>query len=102
MELPLAAAGPAEAAWLFGMLLMNACLVAICLVAGLAAIVRSRVMAVIALVLLIAFCIFFQPWYCFAPFEAEAYADPDVVSAAGEFQFVGAFWVVTSALTIGR
>ena len=77
------------------MFLMWSGLLATCLVALLAVLARSQHVAVVAIVFLAGFTIFFEPWYCFAPFEPEAYQDPDVVLAAAYFRVIGIAWIVT-------
>ena len=96
----LGAAGLAEAAWAFEMMLMGGGLLVTGFCASLALTVRSRKLAIAAIVLLAVNCVYFQPWYCFTPFEADAYDDLDVVSAAGSFQFLGICWLATTAFTI--
>lgn len=91
-----AAAGIAEAAWALVMILMWGGLFVICIVGFSALIMASRTLAITAMVLLVAFTVFFQPWYCFIPFEPDSYKDPDVASAADEFRAVGFGWVATT------
>lgn len=97
---PLAAAGLAEAAWMFTMQLMNGCLGIIVTAATAALLSRWRWLSITAFVLLGVFTVFFEPWNCFVPFEREAYEDPDVVKAAGRFWLVGLFWVATVFVTV--
>lgn len=96
----IAAAGLAEAAWMMAMMLMGGGMLVICFVAILTLETASRKLAVTSVVLLIAFTLFFQPWYCFVPFKADAYDDPDVVSAAEDFRIVGIAWVLTSLFVL--
>tara|TARA_R110002049_G_scaffold5952_1_gene39187 strand:+ start:132 stop:506 length:375 start_codon:yes stop_codon:yes gene_type:complete len=96
----IASAGLAEAAWMMAMMLMGGGMLVICFVAFLTLETASRKLAVTSVVLLIAFSLFFQPWYCFVPFEADAYDDPDVVSATDDFRIFGIMWVLTSLLVL--
>lgn len=84
---------------MFMMQIMYACLAIIAIAAAAALVTRWRWLSITAFVLLGAFCAFFEPWYCFAPFEAEAYEDPDVVKAASRFWLAGLCWIITALLT---
>src|SRR5580698_1190055 len=95
----IAAAGIAEAAWMFTRLLMYAGLFVVGLLAAGAMANGSRKLANVALAALATFCVLFQPWRCFAPFSAEAYEDPDVVYAASGFFLVGIVWIAVSLFT---
>jgi hypothetical protein len=97
---PIAAAGLAEAAWMFTMQLMYGCLAIIAMAAVGALLTRWRWLSITACVLLAAFCVFFEPWYCFTPFGPEAYEDPDVVKAASRFWLVGLCWIANVFLTV--
>jgi hypothetical protein len=96
----IAAAGIAEAAWMFARLLMYAGLFVVGFFAAVAAANGSRKLANVALAALVIFCVLFQPWGCFAPFAAEAYDDPDVVYHAAEFRLVGIVWIGVSLFTL--
>jgi hypothetical protein len=96
----IAAAGLAEAAWMMAMWLMEGGLFVICLIAVFALTARSQMLAITAIVLLGLFTVFFQPWHCFMPLDAEARRDPDVVSAAEDSRVVVAGWILTSLLTV--
>ncbi len=96
----IAAAGIAEAAWMTAMILMGGGLLVIWVMAIFALTLPSKRLATAAILMLGLFMVFFQPWDCFTPFDAEAYDDPDVVSAAGEFRAVGIAWIVTSLFVI--
>lgn len=97
----IAAAGIAEVVWFLAMVVMNASLCVICVVALFAVTIPSRKVAIAASVMLGLFTLSFQPWSCFTPFDAEAFEDPDVVMAAEEFRVVGKRWVVASVFTLG-
>jgi hypothetical protein len=94
----LALAGPAEAALDFTRLLMYSGLAIISIVAMSAAGLRSRKLSLATIVLVAAFCLLFTPWYCFAPFPAEAYDDADVVYHAAAFRILGFAWIATCVL----
>lgn len=80
--------------------LMAGGLLVICVVAFFAMTVPSKKTAIAALVLFSIFSVFFRPWYCFTPFDADAYDDPDVVSAAEKFRIVGITWILTSLFVL--
>lgn len=92
-----AAAGLAEAAWAMAAIGILLTFAMVGLVAGVALVRRSRTTAVAAAVLLACGTLFWEPWHCFRPFADEAYADPDVVSAAEWFRKVGFVWVAVCA-----
>ena len=98
----LAIAGLAEAAMAMVRLMMGTGLLVIGLFALPAMLKRSRELAITAIVLLAAFCIVFQPWYCFAPFDAEDYGDSDTEYHAARFRHVGVCWVAVSSFVAWR
>ena len=88
-----AAAGLAEAAWaaMSGLIILTFGVVGITTLVG--TIFWPRRAPVVHLVIWLAATFVLQPFYCFAPFEPEAYNDPDVQSAAGMFFFAGKVWL---------
>ncbi len=93
---PIAAAGLAEAAWLFAMLFMGGGLLVIGVMGLVAMMWPSRKLAITAVVALSVFSLVCQPWYCFFPFDPKDYSDPDVASTAEDFRMVGFGWIATS------
>ncbi len=98
--MPLAAAGLAEYAWMMDMVLMMGAMIVVAILALTALATWSRKLALAAIAILFLFAIFFQPWYCFAPFDLKDYDDPDVESAAGSFRTLGFLWIATSVFAI--
>ncbi|QDU97768.1 hypothetical protein [Lignipirellula cremea] len=96
----LAAAGLAEAAWVIEAIIVGGALAVIALVSVLGVVIRSLVLGWIAIVLLGCFTCLFSPWLLLAPFSPEDYQDPDVFSAAADFQFLGGCWIATTLLVI--
>lgn len=97
----IAAAGIAEAAWTLALILIGSGLLLTGIMALVAAAWPSRGLVVAAVGLLVVGSLYFEVWRCFTPFEAVAYEDPDVVSAAASFRAVGVAWVVTCVFILG-
>jgi hypothetical protein len=95
-----AAAGLAEAAWQLYVLLCWTALFLVVAATVAALRLRSRIMAIVALALLVAMSLYLTPWNAFDPFPPEAYEDPDVVLWAPRFRRVGMAWVVVSVAAI--
>lgn len=96
----IAAAGLAEAVWLWEMLIMTGLLLVIGLFATIAMGLRSTVSLMVSMMLLVIFMAICRPWYLFMPFDAEAYEDHDVVRAAERFRVVGMLWILTTSLVV--
>lgn len=97
-----AAAGLAEAAWAFDLIICWAGLFFIASIIIVACIRKSWKLSLTAVILLLLFSLLFSPWMAFEPIrpDSDGVFDSDVVDWSDGFQKMAYFWCVESVVAI--